>query len=185
MRPWRRERRGLRGRDRRALDVVADSNLLINFVKLGRLDLLERLPRYTFWVPDHVRREVHRRWQRQSLVRALARGALQPLEIVNLAEIALYQGYRHVVGDGESACLAVAVHRRWIIGTDEKRRVRSLVIEALGEGHILNTLGVLVRSFQAHLITQEESQRLLAQLSRIGFEVGFDSFEDTLRDWST
>jgi hypothetical protein len=46
----------------------------------------------------------------------------------------LYDEFRHFRGDGESASLAVAVKRRWVIAADEKGGASSMVARCSG-GH--------------------------------------------------
>jgi hypothetical protein len=38
--------------------VVTDTNILINLIHIGRLDLLGKLPPYSFVVPEEVVKEV-------------------------------------------------------------------------------------------------------------------------------
>lgn len=95
--------------------VVADTSFLVNFLIVGRMDLLRGLRAYVFHVPNHVVAEVEYEEQRERLKAAIGEGTLTELEITDPAEIALYGELRRFLGDGEAACLAVAVTRRWVI----------------------------------------------------------------------
>ncbi len=84
---------------------------------------------------------------RARLSAALKAGRLTELELSDLAEIELYAEYRRRFGDGESAALAVGVHRHWTIAIDEKGPSRHEVLEKLGDEFLLTTpviLGIAV-----------------------------------------
>ena len=57
--------------------VIADTSVLINFLHLGRLDLLELLPGYQFHVPEHVVAELKRPDQATTFAVSLATEAGQ------------------------------------------------------------------------------------------------------------
>lgn len=127
--------------------VVADTSFLINFLALNRMDILQGLRGYAFRIANHVVGEVEYEDQKERLHDALVKGTLSEIEITNLSEIALYTELRRFLGDGESACPAVATTRRWVMAADEKRRLGREVMERLGEGYLLNTPGPLSRRY--------------------------------------
>ncbi len=49
-------------------DVVTDTSTLINFLRIGRVDLLAGLTSYRFVITDHVRAEVRASYPDQLLV---------------------------------------------------------------------------------------------------------------------
>ncbi|HXM95847.1 MAG TPA: hypothetical protein VOA64_16625 [Candidatus Dormibacteraeota bacterium] len=57
--------------------VVTDTNILINLTHIGRLDLLEKLPPYSFVVPEEVVKEVKEPVQSQAVQIAISSGLLQ------------------------------------------------------------------------------------------------------------
>lgn len=59
--------------DGAARRVLTDTNVLINFCHVGRLDLLEDLPPYRFAVCDEVYEELTNVEQRRALDEVLAR----------------------------------------------------------------------------------------------------------------
>ncbi len=48
---------------------------------------------------------------------------MRALKIVAVEELGLLADYIEKVGKGERARLAVAIHRRWIIATDEREGI--------------------------------------------------------------
>jgi len=138
----------------------------VNFLAIDRTDILAGLRQYALQIPNHVVREIDREDQSARLRVALTRGDFGEFEITDLTEIALYAEFRRFLGDGESACLAVAASRRWMIATDEKRRLRREILDRLGEAYLLNTPGAILETIRAGIITvaeAEEVRHLLAQ----------------------
>jgi predicted nucleic acid-binding protein len=162
--------------------VVADTSFLVNFLAINRMDILAGLRAYAFRVPNHVVIEVEYEDQKERLHAALAGGLLSEIEITDLSEIALYAELRDFLGDGESACLAVAATRRWVIATDEKRRLRREIFERLGEGYLLDTPGALVAALRAGILTAPEAEAIRQELAQHRFVMtDVPPFEELLR----
>ncbi|MBM4355165.1 MAG: hypothetical protein FJ109_15515, partial [Deltaproteobacteria bacterium] len=70
--------------------VVTDANVLINFLNVGRLDLLTNLPGFAFVVPDHVDAEILREDQRSVLDRSYDEGKLQRQALTDLEGIEIF-----------------------------------------------------------------------------------------------
>ncbi|MBZ0161014.1 hypothetical protein [Candidatus Methylomirabilis sp.] len=134
-----------------------------------RMDILHQLRGYAFRIPNHVVAEVEYEDQKKRLHDAFAEGTLSEIEITDIAEIALYAELRRVLGDGESACLAVAATRRWVMAGDEKGRLRREVMERLGEGYLLNTPGAIVEALRAGILTVSEAEEIRMELARRRF----------------
>src|SRR2546430_9969052 len=60
--------------------VVTDANILINLIHVGRLDLLGKLPPYSFVVPEEVVKEVKDPSQAEALQTAISSGLLQVVQ---------------------------------------------------------------------------------------------------------
>lgn len=162
--------------------VVADSSFLINFLVLDRMDVLGGLQEFRFHVVNHVSAEIRYEAQRARLRAALEGGLVAEIEITEPGEILLYDEFRRFLGDGESAALAVAVTRRWVIAGDEKGRFRREVFDRLGEDYLLNTLGTLLTAIRASLITVDEAEALRAELRENRFEMDPRPFDELLKE---
>ncbi len=121
-----------------AKPVVLDADVLINLIGMRKLDVLPKIRGHEFWITNHVQDEVHRKAQRIQIRKALKAGWVRELEVSNLTEIDFYTQYRLRFGKGESACLAVASVRGWIIATDD-RAVQREVKSKFGEDRLLDT----------------------------------------------
>ena len=162
--------------------VVTDANILINFLKIGRLDLLRQLRTYAFQIPEEVYREVSYPTQRAELDRALREGWIGKVEITAMDEMSAYARYRRQMDDGEAACLAVAVSRRWVLACDEqkKRPIHRELQSKLGAGYLLNTLGILVRGIREGFLSIEEADQIKDDLACNRFVMKIESFRDLL-----
>ncbi|MFQ5852292.1 MAG: hypothetical protein ACE5JU_17135 [Candidatus Binatia bacterium] len=151
--------------------VVTESSFLINFLAIDRMDILGGLGQFKFHVVDHVTAEIRYPDQQARLRAALAAGIVSEFEITDPVEILLYDELRKVLGDGESASLAVAVSRRWIIAADEKGRFRKELFERIGEDYLLDTPGALLAAIKSRVISISEAEELREALRRHRFEM--------------
>lgn len=150
-------------RETRAL-LVADTSVLVNLAVLDRLDLFAATG-FEAHVPNHVVAEMTRQHQRERLVAAMAAGHLTEMEITELAELSEYAGLRKRFGDGESAAMAVAFTRGWMIAVDEAGPVRRIVLERLGKDHLVTTPSLLTRAVRRNVIKRDDLPAIRAALA--------------------
>ena len=160
--------------------VVCDTCVLVNFVRVERVDLLERHARFRFVVPEQVLDEVAHSRQRASIDAAVARGGLEVVVSIDLAEIKAAAELRLILGRGEAVAIAVAQARGWCIATDELRRTRRAIVQRLGEQRLLTTPGILLASIRAGQLTVDEADRIKQRLEALRFRMSFDSFGELL-----
>jgi predicted nucleic acid-binding protein len=103
------------------LDVCTDACVLINLAHVSRLDLLGQIQDMIFHAPQEVLNEVSEPGQMRKVEEALESGVLRRLKIVDVEELEAVAEYVEQFGKGESACLAVAIHRHWVVATDETK----------------------------------------------------------------
>lgn len=106
---------------RAAAPVVLDTSVLLNFVKLDRLELLGRVGTPVA-VPDQVLGEVLVPTQRQAVAAAMKRHLLRPLRGMAPEELAWFARFRRDdrIGADECAVLAVAAHRGWTAALQDR-----------------------------------------------------------------
>ncbi len=160
--------------------VVVDANVIINLIHVKRLDLLRNLPGHKFVVPDHVMEEIRMEYQKEALRDALSAGYISLVSITDPEEIGFYDRNTRIMGKGESACLAIAQRRKWIIASDEKGRFRREAVKRLGEGKILTTPGILIMAIKAGILSVEEADGAKVILESRRFKMMFGSFGDLL-----
>ncbi|MCY3003115.1 MAG: hypothetical protein NTV21_15040 [Planctomycetota bacterium] len=163
--------------DRRAR-VVCDTCILVNFARIGRLDLLVEHPDYRFVVPEQVLDEMTEPGQRAYVDAALADGSLELVVSSDLAEITKAVELRRHMDRGEAVAFAVAEHRGWLIATDEGRRTRRMIIDQLGAKRLLTTPAILLRSIRAGVLKVADADEIKAELERHRFRMAFKSFAE-------
>src|ERR1700761_3023379 len=115
--------------------VVADTSVLINFLRIDRMNLIGLHPQ-RFLATDHVDVEITSAYpeQRTRYQRAVASGLLDTCSVVDPEEVELFLRLRpgERLGAGEGSALAVAIHRKYPIAIDDNRAVKREVRE-IGE----------------------------------------------------
>jgi predicted nucleic acid-binding protein len=116
------------GRER----AIIDSSVLVNFLRIDRIDLLASHPRYRFVVIDYVRREITDRYPHQlvrleaALASGLLEGDIDSGDIV-MDELAAYADLQKVrIGDGERGAIAAAYARGYAIAINDYRAMKKL-----------------------------------------------------------
>ncbi len=156
--------------------VAVDASVLINFLIVGKVGLLGALPALEFIVPEQVRAEVRRPAQVQLLGQELEKGVVRALGDMAPGELATYASLRGTFGPGESACLAVAAARSWLVACDERRGFPNRARQLLGDGRVLTTPALLVLAIREGQLSVAEADRVKAQLETARFKMPFESF---------
>ena len=167
------------GRTRPTQTVVTDANILINLTHVGGVDFLGKLPGFTFVVTPDVLAEIVLPDQKQQVDGAVAVGILRIEDLSGPDVLALFAELRHLMGAGEAASLALAVHRGWAVASDEKKAFRREALARLGPGRLLTTPGLYVLAIRAGLLSVQEADADKRRLEACKFKMGFSSFGDT------
>ena len=108
----------------------------------------------------------------------MAVGVLRIEELSGPETIALFAELRHLMGAGEAASLALAIHKGWAVASDEKRAFRREAVARLGQGRILTTPGLYVLAIRAGLLSAAEADADKACLDVRKFKMEISSFWD-------
>jgi predicted nucleic acid-binding protein len=110
--------------------VVTDTSLLINFLAIDRIDLLYGCG-HNILITDHVVAEItgHYPDQLSRLRAALDAGMLQQIAVTQTEEIDLFRQLTSSgrLGVGECSAIAVAIHRSYVLGIDDRRAKKHAV----------------------------------------------------------
>ena len=161
--------------------VVADANVVINFIHVGLLADLPRLVGWAFIVTDVVYEEVTRPEQRAALDAALTAGTWKRESLVELDAIALQAELMTIMDPGEASTLALAATKGYLVASDERRAFLREARARLGPGRIVDTPGLIVLAIDAGNLTVPEADHLKQVLEAHRFKVRFRSFADLLR----
>jgi len=165
--------------------IVADTSVLLNFLKINRMDLIGGHPR-RFLVTDHVETEISHDDQRTAFLAAVAAGHLDTCTVTDLREVELFlrlgPGVR--LGAGECSALAVAMHRRHAVAIDDNRALnRAFRTAGLSSTRIeiIRTPDVVVGLIRAGVLTIEEADCIKDRWAREHrFTIKTASFSDLL-----
>jgi predicted nucleic acid-binding protein len=160
--------------------VITDTSILINLSYTGHLALLGKVVGLRFVVPDEVVAEITEPEQLRTLQAALADGSLKQESIATPDELAIFAELSQILGSGESACLALATSRGWLVACDEKRVFLREARSRLGAGRILNTPGLYVLWIRAGILSVEEADAAKAILDSNRFKMTFSSFREVI-----
>lgn len=107
--------------------VVLDTSVLVNFLRIARMDLLRRYP-LDFIVTDHVVSEIsgHYTDQKRQLRNSLHDGTLQRMTIKSTDELKFFASLiaTRTLGGGECSAIALAVHRDYVLAMDDRRAIK-------------------------------------------------------------
>jgi predicted nucleic acid-binding protein len=129
-------------------------------------------------VPDEVVSEITDTSQAEMVQRLIREGILEKTSVSGTAELAEFADLSSKLGLGESACLAIARERGWLIACDEKRFFLREATSRLGTARILNTPGIYVLCIRAGLLPVEEADAAKAVLEQHRYKMAFSSFRE-------
>ena len=135
--------------------VMADTSVLVNFLRIDRMDLIGRHPQ-RFLATDHVDAEITSDYpdERMRYQTAVASELLDTCSVVDPDEVALFLRLRpgERLGAGECSALAVAINRKYPIAIDDNRAVKRAVREVGARVEVVKTVDVVVALIQAGVL---------------------------------
>lgn len=167
--------------------VVADTSVLINFLKVDRMDLIGAYPRCVL-ATDHVADEIVDAYPEQQIRYHVALAALQlkTCSVTDPDEIALFARLRpgQRLGTRECSAIAVALHRGFALAIDDNRAVNRALREAGLSGRkleILRTQDIMVALIHANVLNVAAADQIKdAWANQHRFRIKGASFSDLL-----
>jgi len=164
--------------------VVADTSVLINFLRIDRMDLIGLHPK-RFLATDHVGAEITSSYpeQQERYQAAVASGLLDSCSVVDPEEVALFLklGPGQQLGAGECSAIAVAIRRRYPIAIDDNRAIKRAIREVGAKLEVVRTTDLMVSLIRAGILDVASADRIKddwAQYHR--FKIKADSFQELL-----
>ena len=163
--------------------VIADTSVLINFLAIGRIDLIKR-HECRFLITDHVRHEITEHYQEQfsRLKEALEQGILEEISVTDPEEVETFAKLTRLesFGNGECACIAVALHRSYTLAIDDKKAIKQARLSC-STISIITTKDLIVSMIKAGLIAVNEADAIKDEwASTHKFRLKISSFGDLL-----
>ena len=151
--------------------VICNTTLLSNFAAIDRVELLLRAlscpTLTTAQVIDEISAGVQAGYAYLETLESLLLSNSSPVEITSLDsnELATFRDLRLRLHAGEASCLAIAFHRRRVLGTDD---LAARKIAQAKSVPVIGTLGALVLCRRG-LLSLEEANRILQQIINSGY----------------
>ena len=147
--------------------VVADTSVLVNFLRIDRMDLIGLHPA-TFIATEHVGTEISDAYPDQQVrySAALEAQLLSEERIDDPTELDIFLKLsRHPrLGSGERSAIAVALNRGHVLAIDDNRAINKALHEAGLTGMnlpIIRTQDIVVALIQTEALTVEAADAIL------------------------
>lgn len=163
--------------------AVSDTSVLINFLAVGRVDLL--VHEYQVLITNHVRREVtlHYPEELARLEEALNSGQLTEIVVATREELETFAnliGSPKRLGAGECAAIAAAIHRNVPITIDDRVAIRQLQNQ-YPMCKVETTQSIMVRLIRAGAISIGIADQLKSEWeNKFRFRLKVSSFAELL-----
>jgi hypothetical protein len=166
------------------VEAIIDASVLLNFLQIGRTDLLAEHPSYRFIVVDLVRNEVTKRGPATRLEAALQAGDLVPdgpPETIALEELATFAAMTSLkIGIGDKAVIAAAKVRGLVLAMDDKNawRLGAALCEDIPRE---DTVSIMTTLIKAGVLDVAEADAIKADWeANHRFRVKFASFAEVI-----
>lgn len=168
--------------------VVADTSVLINFLRIDRMDLIGACPR-EFLVTDDVAGEIVSTYPEQQARYRAARAAryVDTCSVTDPDEVTCFMrlGLGKRLGAGERSAIAVALHRGLALAIDDSRAINHALREAdlaVRKLEILRTQDVIVALIRDGLLDLGAADQIKnSWAAQHRFRIKATSFSDLLR----
>lgn len=162
--------------------VLLDASVLINFLNVHRLDLLSEHPCFRFIVTNHVMHEITNADQTSTLHAAIQASAVLETEVSSTEEVTIFGDLvqTSILGPGECAALAAAIHRKLRVAIDDKA-ARSKAKALFGFTSFLGTADLVVELLKEGMLTVSDADAMkLSWEATYRFRLPFKSFAEVV-----
>lgn len=145
------------------MNIICDTLIIVNFLKIKRLDLLGRSS-HTFWVSDHVHREITINYPAQLKLfqKALKKSAIQKIAVEDPQELDLFIELikKRRLSASECATLAAAVFRGYFLAVDDSQAILQAEL-LMASDKILRTQDIVAEMINENLLSNDSADQLL------------------------
>lgn len=160
--------------------VAVDTCVLINFIRVGRLDLLVSCPGVRYVITDEVLLEITDPTQKAEVLTAIKNDEFEQFSLVEVKTIERFVELSAVMGKGEASAISAAEAAGWFVATDEGSRARRTVTEGACSGRLMTTPGILLHLVKSGNLSVEAADKIKTELEGYRFVMNFTSFRDLL-----
>lgn len=150
--------------------IILDACVLINFANTQSLSLFSGFMDTDFLTTANVMEEVTYPCQHEALQSCIKSGCLKVVELTDPETMKDFLSLRKRLGKGESSCIAMASANKWIVCSDDRKRVPGIVQQRLGKAYIITTEDLLGSAVSRGIIQEHDMQSILTSLKNISEE---------------
>lgn len=162
-------------------NIAVDSSVLINFLNVDRVDLLRACSDIEWFVTEHVRSELSDVEQARRYEEAVAACTVREIRVDAVAELTTFGELLSLgLGQGESATIAVAIHRAWGVAIDDATAIRK-TMRRHPTIDVIRTPDIIRSAIASKALSVQEADAIKrAWEDRFRFRLRFASFADLL-----
>ena len=160
--------------------ILLDSDVVRHFINGGQLTKLALIFPERFIMLDKVKQELLRSKNLvQTITDFLNTSSIEQLPFPTSKEIIIEYAYlTRRFGEGESACMAVAKHKRQYIASSNLNDIKEFCSK--NEIKYYTTMDILVEAFKKNILTMEECNVFILDVKAKGSKLPVDSMEEYL-----
>jgi predicted nucleic acid-binding protein len=140
------------------VNIICDTSIIVNFLKINRLDLLG-CSSHTFWVSNHVHQEIKIDYpeEQQLFQSALEQLWIKKIVVKDPQELDLFIKLmkNRQLGAGECAAIAVAVCRGYFLAIDDGHAIKKAAV-LMTLDRILRTQDIVVELIDENLLSDDQ-----------------------------
>lgn len=167
------------------MSVIANTTVLSNFAAIGKIDLLRQLFTHLYLpteVYDEIRNGLDEGYQFYASIPNLIyppnpHGWLRLTSFANNAELQELTTLPVSLHAGESACLAIARHRGWLLLTDDTAARKAAEQRGIA---FSGTIGSLVIAVERQVCAMDTADEYLAKMIAAGYRSPYHSLSSLL-----
>lgn len=155
--------------------IVADTNVIINFLNINRLDLISKHS-HQFIITDHVIDEIIK--HKTIIQQAAKEGVVREVRLESDEEVKLFAKFESAerIGRGECSAIACAIYNGHKLAIDDKRAITEAK-KASPNIEILKTEDLIISMISEQLLSAREADKIKALWeSKHKFRLPFKSF---------
>lgn len=163
--------------------IISDTSVLINFLKIDRLNLFRNCSLH-FLVTDHVRAEITDSFPEQlhRFQSGLQQHTLEEIRVEEATEIETFSALMQQgkLGIGECSAISVAIHRKYSLAIDDNLAIKSTLCLA-PHLPILRTQDLMVKMIQEGVLNISEVDSILQDWAKNHrFKLKIKTFKELL-----
>lgn len=161
--------------------IVLDTSVLINFLRIKRIDLLANLS-HSFHVTDHVFEEItdHYPDQQKAFNAAQNQGVFKVVSVRKAREIDLFQSLvvTSVLGNGECSAIAYAINGGLCLAIDDRVAIR-YAQQSQPDLYIITIIQLMAMMINSNLLSVNEADQIKKERElKHRFHIKIGSFKE-------